>query len=135
MTPKHEAEASRLVVLFLRDFSGLTQAELGKAAQVDQTYVSRFELGKQIPSEEVLQRISEVVGVPWDAVQFLRHAFAAVLSAVERRGLASCLGTPELDPKALELGLLAAAPYVLELALLEPPPPTPEEERREADEV
>ncbi|HSK74850.1 MAG TPA: helix-turn-helix transcriptional regulator [Thermoanaerobaculia bacterium] len=135
MTLKHEAEASRLVVLFLRDFSGRTQAELGKAAQVDQTYISRFELGKQIPTEEVLQRMSEAAGAPWDAVVFLRHAFAAVLSAAERHRLASCLGTPELDRKVLELGLLAAAPYLMELALMEPEPPTPEEERCEADEV
>lgn len=135
MTSKHKAEASRLVVVFLRELAGMTQAELGRAAQVDQTYISRFELGKQTPSEEVLQRISKAAKMPWDAVAFLRRAFAAVLSTAERHRLDSCLGTPELDPEAVEMGLLAAAPYLLELALLEPPPPPPEEERREADEI
>lgn len=135
MTPNDEAGTSRLVALFLRHVSGMTQVELGRAAQVDQTYISRFELGKQIPTEEVLQRMAHAAGVPWDAVVFLRQAFAAVLTSIASRNLAALLGSVELEGKVVERGLLAAAPYIVELALLEPDPPTPEEQRHEADEI
>jgi transcriptional regulator with XRE-family HTH domain len=135
MTLDPEAQASRLVVVFLRYVSDMTQAELGRAAQVDQTYISRFELGKQIPAEEALQRMADAAGVPWTAVTFLREAYAGVLASIARRRQALDPVVLELDPRLVELGLLAAAPQIVELALMEPPPPTPEEERSEAEEI
>ncbi|HEU0020287.1 MAG TPA: helix-turn-helix transcriptional regulator [Dehalococcoidia bacterium] len=47
----------------LRDLSGLTHAQVGQAAGISRSYVSRLEAGKvALPSREVLKRLAEALG-------------------------------------------------------------------------
>jgi transcriptional regulator with XRE-family HTH domain len=136
MAQKEEAEALRLVVVFLRYYSKKTQAEFGRDSQVDQTYISRYELGKQTPPEEGLRRMAAAAGVPWHIVVQLRRFCASAFS------VAACheMAAPEmdavlLDRSVLERALLGVAPYFVEIATVDTTQPSPKEERREAEEV
>jgi transcriptional regulator with XRE-family HTH domain len=46
-----------------RKSAGLTQAELAKAAELDQSYVSRLERGEKSPGAEVLGQIAHALGI------------------------------------------------------------------------
>ena len=41
----------------------MTQEELAAEAQIDQTYVSVIEAGKQIPSDEIKMRLAKALGL------------------------------------------------------------------------
>ena len=81
-----DPEVLRLVVLFLRNHVGLSQAELGRAAGVRQSYLSGLESGHKSPSEEVLQRLAAAAGVPWPLLTQLRSFYAAFLAAIRTEG-------------------------------------------------
>ena len=82
MVRRGDPEVLRHAVLFLRVHTGLTQAEFGKACRVPQAEISRFESGRQAPSEEILSRMAEAAGVPWEYVNSLRRFHATVLAAL-----------------------------------------------------
>lgn len=136
MMRRGDPEVLRHVVLFLRSHADLTQAEFGRACRVPQAEVSRFESGKQAPSEEVLSRMAEAAGVPWEYVNHLRRFYASALAAIDRR-MAAVPDTvgPALKQSILEAALLTISSYLLELETWEEPAPPPEEARREAAET
>jgi transcriptional regulator with XRE-family HTH domain len=126
MAARGEASVLRLVVVFLRFRAGMTQAEFGRASRVDQSDVSRYERGKAAPPEESLHRMAEAAGVPWPVVVQVRRFYAAVLPAAAGRG-----DVPEAEaPALLEAALLAGATPRGEARRQ-----SPEEARREADEI
>jgi tetratricopeptide (TPR) repeat protein len=136
MAEREETEALRLVVVFLRYYSNKTQVEFGRDSQVDQTYISRYELGKQAPTEETLRRMAAAAGVPWHIVVQLRRFCASAFSVAARHEVAA----PEVEAEllsraALERALLGIAPRFVEIAETDAAPPSLEEERREAEEV
>lgn len=47
-----------------REAANLTQEKLAFEAEIDRTYVSHLERGKQSPTVDVLFRIAKAVGVP-----------------------------------------------------------------------
>ncbi len=133
MAESDEASALRLVVVFLRFYADMTQAEFGKAARVDQSDISKYEKGTKPPPEEVLRRMAKAADVEWPVVVHLRRAYGAVLSASARRS-----AIPDLQPSALvglETSLLAVTPYLIEDRGAEPWRQPPEAERREAEEI
>lgn len=135
MLENGESAALRLVTIFLRSYADKSQAEFGKAARVDQGAVSRYEVGKQVPSEEALRRMAEAADVPWPVVVHLRRFYGALISAVECwRGATEQGESSLLRSLSLESALLTLTPYFLEEAPPEPKP-SPEEERREAEET
>jgi transcriptional regulator with XRE-family HTH domain len=132
MTEYEEAGAPRLVVVFLRFHAGMTQAEFGKAARVDQSEISKYEKGTKTPPEEILRRMARAADVDWPVVVHLRRAYGVILAAAGRRATA-----PEgqaLSSALLEPALLALTPYLL-ADREEERRRSLEEERREADEI
>ncbi len=134
MTTTEDAKVLSLTVVFLRFFAGMTQAELGRAAGIDQGLISRYESGKHVPPEESLRRIAAAAGVPWSQVIFLRPAYATILASARRK--AGGLDTEPLDAGGLEISLervlLVVATYLDEETSSES---SPEEERREAERI
>jgi transcriptional regulator with XRE-family HTH domain len=130
MAKRGDPKVLRLVVLFLRSHSGLTQEEFGKAARVAQSDVSRYESGTVAVPEVVLRRMAAAARVDWPIVVHLRRAYATILNAAARRTRIGMAGP--LDLAVLEPALLAVTPYLLEDGTLNP---EPEAARREAEEV
>jgi len=130
MAAPDDASVLRLVVVFLRFYADMTQAEFGKASRVDQSEISKYEKGIRQPPEESLRRMAKASGVDWPVVIHLRRAYGAVLSASARR-----IAIPDLQPSALaelETALLAVTPYLLGA---EPWRQSLAEERSEAEEI
>lgn len=120
------------VVIFLRARTGMTQTELGRAARIDQADVSRYELGRSVPSDAALRRMAHVAGVGWPLVVSLRQFLGSLQAAAEQWAQA-----PEgsADLAIPEPARLAAAPLLLEDGRIGTAPPSAEEERREAAEI
>lgn len=136
MMKRGDPEILRQVVLFLRSHAGLTQAEFGRACRVPQAEISRFESGKQAPSEEILSRMAEAAKVPREYVNHLRRFYASALAALDRRTAAlPDTVEPSLRQSILDAALLTISSYLLELENREEPAPPPEEARREAAET
>jgi transcriptional regulator with XRE-family HTH domain len=133
---RDDADISRLIVVFLRAYAGKTQADFGRDSRIAQADISRFELGRQAPPEEILRRMAKAAGIPWSEVVFLRHSYFAVFARLARRAEEPSFTAqaPRLDHEALEHALLTATPYFLAVTAPEPGP-APEEDQREAEEV
>ena len=67
-----------------RDQAGITQMQLAMALGVQQTAVSRWELGSSDPTARRAQRIEEVLGVPRGSIDWDATA-ASALNRVPRR--------------------------------------------------
>ena len=63
MAEPDEASVLRLVVVFLRFYADMTQAEFGKASRVDQSDISKYEKGTKPPPEEVLRRMAKAANL------------------------------------------------------------------------
>jgi len=133
MAESDEANVLRLVVVFLRFYADMTQAEFGKACRVDQSDISKYEKGTKPPPEEALRRMAKTADVDWPVVVHLRRAYGAILSASARRGAVPEVQPP--NPVWLEPVLLAVTPYLIGDQAIEPRRKSPEEERCEADEI
>jgi transcriptional regulator with XRE-family HTH domain/tetratricopeptide (TPR) repeat protein len=130
-----DPRASRMLVINLRAVTDKTQMEFGKACRVDQGQLSQYEMGKSVPSEDVLRRMAAAARLRWPVVLRLRRALAAVLAEVGEPGQAGAApAAPALD-RQVERILSAVTPYLIEDAGLESRRPTPEEARRAADEI
>ena len=82
---EEDPEVLRLVVLFLRESTKMSQVQLSTAARVSQTQISLIELGKATPSEDILQRLAAATDVSWPLVARLRQFYAAFLKAKSRK--------------------------------------------------
>jgi transcriptional regulator with XRE-family HTH domain len=133
MATRGDSSVLRLVVIFLRSQARMTQAQFGKESRVDQAQLSRYESGDMAPSEEVLRRMAKVARIDWPLVVHLRQLYSALLAAAARQNAAP--PSAALDPTILEPVLLAVAPYLIEIQTAEPARPTPEAERREAEQI
>ena len=129
-------EVLQHVVVFLRSLTGKTQAQLGKAARVDQSHVSRYEAGKQAPEEDVLRRMAAVAGVEWPVVVQLCRVVEAILATSRRRrpGQAGS-ELPLSEGAVLDLAQLAIAQFLVQGEVSDLPGPAPEEEVREAEQI
>ncbi|HEY2738777.1 MAG TPA: helix-turn-helix transcriptional regulator [Thermoanaerobaculia bacterium] len=137
MTEKRgDPRVTRLVVKTLRAVAGFAgQEEFGRKSRVSQAAMSRFETGESAPTEAELRRMARAAPLEWPVVVHLLRVFTAVRSAADR--LASAeeeAAGGEIADVALDAVLLALAPYLIEEAAA-PPGPTPEEARREAEQV
>ena len=132
---KGDAAVLRVVVRFLRAHARMTQMEFARKSRVDQPQLSRYERGETIPPEPALRRMAAAAGLEWTAVLHLRRFYAAVLAAQARREATFAVPDPELEKALLDAVLLAVTPYLIEKGVDEPLPQSPEEARREADEV
>ena len=111
-------ETSRLVVLFLRQYTRKSQIGFGRAAGLRQSDLSRYESGQKIPSEEVLQRMAAAAGIPWPLVLHLRRFYAGLLAAIDRRAVVK---EPDelIDLDFGGAALLAVRAYLMEDAAAE----------------
>jgi transcriptional regulator with XRE-family HTH domain len=82
---EEDPEVLRLVVLFLRESTRMTQDQLSTAARMSQTQLSLIELGRATPSEDVLRRLAAATDVSWPLVAHLRRFYAAFLEARSRK--------------------------------------------------
>jgi transcriptional regulator with XRE-family HTH domain len=133
MARRGDPAVLRQLVIFLRSHAQMTQEQFGKASRVAQPEVSLYETGRAAPSEAVLRRMAKAARIDWSLVVHLRQFYSAFLSTATQRNAPST--SRALDPTSLEPVLLAVTPYLLQLQTLEPPCPSPEEERREAEEI
>jgi transcriptional regulator with XRE-family HTH domain/tetratricopeptide (TPR) repeat protein len=133
MAKRGDSGILRLVVSFLRDRAQMTQAQFGRASRVAQPEVSKYEMGHVAPPEEALRRMAKVARIDWPLVTYLRQFYIALLSAANSDG--SIPSTQALDLTILEPALLAVTPYLMEVFPREPARPSPEEERREAEQI
>jgi tetratricopeptide (TPR) repeat protein len=131
MAEPDDPDVLRLVVVFLRFKANMTQMEFGKTSRVDQSDISKYELGKQPLPEQALRRMAAAACVEWPVVVHLRRFYAAVLSPAARAG--EFPGAEPLALSVLEPALLAVTPYLIEDRRVEPQRRSPEEARREAE--
>ena len=96
--PQEEPNTLRLIVVFLRFYARMTQAELGRAAGVDQALISRYESGQQAPPEEAVKRMAAAVGVAWPLVMNLRRVYSSVLRLSRQAEEADGFGVESLEP-------------------------------------
>jgi transcriptional regulator with XRE-family HTH domain len=134
LNTQDEPGTLRLIVVFLRFHAQMTQAELGKAAGVEQALISRYESGQQAPPEEAVKRMAAAVGIPWPLVMYLRRVYAAILRLSARQGDADDFGVESLEP-LLDRILVAMAPYLAETVSTLLSGKSPQEMRREAEEI
>lgn len=93
---------TRMVVLYLRFTARLSQTELGLAAGLTQSQVSRLESGLGPPSEEVLRRIAAAAAVPWPLVARLRRFAGSFHSALSGEAGRFEEVDPEVLPRSAE---------------------------------
>jgi XRE family transcriptional regulator, regulator of sulfur utilization len=55
----------------LRKSANLTQGKLAEACGLSQTYLSQIEKGKKMPHIDTLEKIGEVLQVPWPVMVFV----------------------------------------------------------------
>lgn len=132
MAKRGDPSVLRLVVIFLRSYAQMTQAQFGKASRVAQPEVSRYEMGHGAPSEEALRRMAKVAGIDWSLVVHLRQFFSSLLAAMGSKG--------DPPPMAFDLTLLepvglAIASYLIEAHTAEPSRTSPDEERLFAEQI
>lgn len=135
--PKNEEDdpkAARLLTIFLRSYADLKQKELGEATGLGQGAISRYETGDTTPNPDSLRRISEAVGIPWPVARELRRCFSAVIRSTTRRWEDHGIDAGMLDA-LLEPALLAVFPYLVQELATALEPPSPEEQRREAEQI
>jgi transcriptional regulator with XRE-family HTH domain len=132
---ENELDVPRLLVVFLRFYAQMTQAEFGKACAVQQGDISRYEAGQKAPSEEILKRMAAAAGLPWQLVVHLRRFFGAVLKTSDLwRAIES--GTTELDRAVVETVMAAVTCQLVEAEIeAASSPHATENSRREAEEV
>lgn len=63
----------------VREEQGLTQEELAKLLKVDQRTVSKWELGKSVPSVAIMQLLEDYSGVKKEAIFFEAFNYKALL--------------------------------------------------------
>ncbi len=124
-------DVSRLTVLFLRLTAGMSQAELGRAAGLSQSVISRLESGPGKPSAEALQQVAAAAGIPWHLVAHVRGFVDSFLRA--SRGEAG--GFKELKERVEERNQLLLSSPAVRAYLLEDlaASPSPSELRLEAE--
>lgn len=112
MAERGDPEVLKHVVVFLRNKTGMIQAEFGRAAgRLSQSDISDFELGKVAPLDDALRRMAEVAEVPWHVVLHLVRFLTAALEAVKKGARASAA---EFDRSFLDAVSLALMPYLIE---------------------
>jgi transcriptional regulator with XRE-family HTH domain len=116
----------------LRFHGDMSQTELAEACGMSQSEVSRYEQGTPMP-EAKLRRIAEKVEMDWSLVVHLRRFFDMLLPAAKRRQGLRVAEPPGLE--VFEAARLAVMPYLIEDAEVEAAGRTPEEARREAEEI
>ena len=92
-----EAEAARLVVLFLRSLRRWDQREFADASGVDQRDISRYETGERVPRPRTLLRLAAVAGVSPARLGLLLEVFRQTVAASKDAGPAA---TPPSEPAA-----------------------------------
>ena len=100
------------VVRALRLRAGMKGKEFGKACRVDQSNVSRYELGKAAPPEDSLRRMAETAQVPWHLVVSMIRFYTALLSAADRgTAPASPAQPPAVERATFDAVAQAVSPY------------------------
>lgn len=133
MAKRGDPAVLRQLVIFLRSHAQMTQGEFGKASRVAQPDVSLYENGRAAPSEAVLRRMAKAARLDWSLVVHVRQFYSSLLTAAARQSAVPAAS--DLDGTSLEPVLLAVTPYLLQLRTQEPARPSPEEERREAEQI
>jgi transcriptional regulator with XRE-family HTH domain len=126
MAKRGDPDILRLVVIFLRAHSRMTQSQFGKECGLTQAKISSYELGDVAPSEDALRRMAKAAGIEESRVAHLRQFYELLLTRASQGGEGGLSGPKEPPPPAL-------APYILELQSEEPPAFSPEEARQEAE--
>lgn len=124
----------RLIVVFLRFHARMTQAELGKAAGVEQALISRYESGQQTPPEEAVKRMAKAVGIPWPLVMYLRRVYSAIFRLSAQQGIVTDFAVESLEG-LLDRMLVAMAPHLAEMTSNLLSGQTPQQMRYEAERV
>jgi transcriptional regulator with XRE-family HTH domain len=143
MPHRDNPEDLKVVVAFLRLLRGWTQAELGEAAGLSASAISRYENGDIVPTYEVLEEIAAAVGLPLRMLKrvtaWVGAARAAVASAADpadpdrlAEAVVSEFSAELLDLFSSVTGLLADLPDLAADPWRQPAAPPRPEDREEA---
>ncbi len=58
-------------IIKLRKIKGLKQIELAEQSGISQTYLSQIEGGNKVPKIDILEKISNVLEIPFSVMSFL----------------------------------------------------------------
>lgn len=138
--PTRKATETGVFVVFLRSLRAWNQAELAKAAGVDERLISRYELGEKIPRESTLKRLTKAIGLPFSEARQVLPVIRRALAAV---GHGDGVPPAEVALDAASLASIVAAAVQSAAAELPLPPgpsspseaPSPAEARRLAGEL
>jgi transcriptional regulator with XRE-family HTH domain len=126
---QRELTASGVVVGLLRLLRGWNQTELANASGIDKSLISRYERGTKVPSRRTLERLAAAAGVPFSWVERQLPEIRAALVAIKEGAPAvaqNSAGTADVEQAVLaQLGLQLEGQA----------PSTPEQARREAQEL
>lgn len=138
MKTSENPEDLKVAITFLRAFRGWNQTELAKAAGMDKSLISLYEMGRKVPSRRTVERLVKAAGVP----HFL---FEDVLRMVRMLRVAAadlnvdCLTVAEDIAQAVAASLkLAISELLAEMDHEDdedPFPESPELDRAEAEEL
>ncbi len=90
------------IIRIAREAQGLSQRDLGAAAQIDQTHVSKIEQGKREAGLDVLVRIARALGVELPALWL--PLMWAEMDISQRDNMWSWIEPLGVDPQVLESG-------------------------------
>jgi transcriptional regulator with XRE-family HTH domain len=138
MRKTDDPEDLKVAISFLRAFRGWNQTELARAAGIDKSLISLYELGRKRPSHKTVERLLKATGVP-------NSLFEDVLRMIHMVRVAAADLDVESTTVAEDLAWAVAAS--LKIALTEllselddldeevPPHESPERDRAEAEEL
>jgi transcriptional regulator with XRE-family HTH domain/tetratricopeptide (TPR) repeat protein len=111
----------------------MNQEKFGDTCGMDQGQISRYELGKTVPSEKSLRRMAKASGFEWAHVGQLRQFYSAFFAAAARETAGPTVkasGFTSKEPVPVEV-----AAYLIEAKSAHTGRPSPQEELQEAEQI
>jgi len=99
------------MLAYFRNRAKLSQAELGRQCDLDNSYISRLEAGSRMPTREAVDRIGDILGLKTkERSQFVAAAgFMPVGGTILEHpvlvDIDTLLSHPRLDPKVKKIAL------------------------------
>jgi transcriptional regulator with XRE-family HTH domain len=138
MTRSENREDLRVAISFLRAFRGWNQTEMARAAGMDKSQLSLYELGRKVPSRKTVERLVKAVGLPYSLFEDVLGMVRMVRVAATDLNVASTTVAEDIARAVAASVKLALSQVLAELSREEEEDPflvSPEDDRAEAEEL
>lgn len=138
MKKTEDPEDLKIAIAFLRAFQGWNQTELAKAAGIDKSLISLYELGRKKPSPKTMERLLKATGVPPSLFEDVLRMIHMVRVAAADLDVESTTVAEDLAwavAVSLKLALIELLGGLDDMDEEEPAQGTPEKDRVEAEEL